>query len=106
MAWQADIPEVGGLVRFHEPLAMHKISSSARWDASAGTAGATAMANMPQPMDRGASMVSGGVGHHRGETAFAIGFSSAFESGLIVKAGASVDTRGAGIFGAGAGFQF
>ena len=80
--------------------------SDYRRDAEAGIAGATALANMPQPMDRGASMIAGGVGHHRGETAFAIGFSSAFEGGLIVKAGASVDTRGAGTFGAGAGFQF
>jgi len=72
----------------------------------AGTAGVAALANLPQPMDAGRSMVSGGVGHHRGETAFALGFSSAVGEDFVVKAGASVDTRGNGTFGAGAGFQF
>ena len=77
-----------------------------RRDSYAGTAGAAALANLPQPMDSGRSMLSGGVGHHRGETAFAIGFSSALGEDFVVKAGASIDSRGSGTFGAGAGFQF
>lgn len=77
-----------------------------RREAHAGTAGAAALATLPQPMDAGRSMLSGSVGHHRGETAFALGFSSALGEDWVVKAGASVDTRGNGTFGAGAGFQF
>lgn len=77
-----------------------------RRDSYAGTAGAAALVNLPQPMDAGRSIVSGGVGHHRGETAFALGLSSAVGEDFILKAGASLDTRGNGTFGVGVGFQF
>jgi autotransporter adhesin len=80
----------------------------ARRDAFAGTAGALAVAGIPQTMEPGGSMVGGAVGHYRGQTAFAIGMSSSLgnEGRTVVKAGATIDTHGRGGFNAGAGFAF
>jgi len=78
-----------------------------REDAFNGTAAAMALAGIPQTMDAGRSMVGGGVGHYRGETAFAIGLSTSFNDGrAVVKAAGTMDTRGKGGFAAGAGFSF
>lgn len=79
----------------------------ARQDASAGTASAMAVSGIPQTITAGRSMVGGGIAHYRGETAFALGMSTTFSDGRgVVKAGATVDTRGNGGFSAGAGFSF
>jgi autotransporter adhesin len=78
-----------------------------RRDAFSGTAGALAVAGLPQTIEPGRSMVGGGVGHYRGETAFALGLSTTFSEGRgVVKAGGTLDTRGKGGFSAGAGFSF
>ena len=78
-----------------------------REDSFAGAAAAMAVAGIPQTIDPGRSMVGGAVGHYRGETAFAIGASTAFDDGRgVVKAGATVDTRGNGGVSAGVGFSF
>jgi len=78
-----------------------------RRDAFSGTAGAMAVAGLPQVMEPGESMVGGGIGHYRGETAFALGVSTTFSEGRgVVKAGGTLDTHGKGGFSAGAGFSF
>ena len=75
--------------------------------AFAGTAGAMAVAAIPQAMELGRAVVGGGVGHYRGQTAFAIGASSAVNDGrAVIKIGASIDQRGKGGVSAGAGFSF
>ena len=78
-----------------------------RQDAFAGTASAMAVSGIPQTIIPGRSMVGGGVAHYRGETAFAVGMSTTFNDGrTVVKAGATMDTRGNGGVSAGAGFSF
>ena len=78
-----------------------------RDEAFAGTAGAMAVAGIPQTMETGRMMVGGAVGHYRGETAFAIGMSTSFSDGQgVIKAGGTLDTHGKGGFSAGAGFSF
>ena len=78
-----------------------------RQDAAAGTASAMAVSGIPQTISEGRSMVGGGIAHYRGETAFAVGMSTTFSEGRgVLKAGATVDTRGNGGFSAGAGFSF
>ena len=78
-----------------------------RRNAFSGTASAMAVAGIPQTMEPGQSMIGGGVGHYRGQTAFAIGASTTFSGGRgVVKAGATFDTHGKGGFSAGAGFGF
>ena len=79
----------------------------AREEAFAGTAGAMALAGIPQTMDPGRSMIGGSVGHYRGETAFAIGVSTTFSDGEgVFTLGGTMDTDGHGGFSAGAGFSF
>ena len=78
-----------------------------RQDAAAGTASAMAVSGIPQTISEGRSMVGGGIAHYRGETAFAVGMSTTFSEGRgVLKAGATVDTRGHGGFSADAGFSF
>ncbi|KLE35843.1 YadA family autotransporter adhesin [Aurantiacibacter luteus] len=78
-----------------------------RDEAFAGSAAAMAVAGIPQTMEAGQSMLGGGVGHYRGETAFAIGLSTTFNDGRgVVKAGGTLDTNGHGGFSVGAGFGF
>ncbi|BBC72535.1 conserved hypothetical protein [Altererythrobacter sp. B11] len=78
-----------------------------RRDAYSGTASALAMAGIPQTLDPERAMVGGAIGHYRGQTAFALGASTAFSEGRVVaKAGATMDTHGNGGFTAGAGFSF
>lgn len=70
-----------------------------------GTAAAMAMASIPQAMDAGGSMIGGGVGHYRGQTAFGFGLSQAFGDGSgVLKVSGTIDTRGKGGVAAGAGF--
>ncbi|WP_160616998.1 YadA family autotransporter adhesin [Pseudoblastomonas halimionae] len=76
-------------------------------DAAGGTASAMAVSSIPQTISAGRSMFGGGVAHYRGETAFAIGMSTTFDDGRgVVKAGATLDSRGKGGVSAGAGFSF
>lgn len=79
-----------------------------RRDANAGVAGAMAFSGIPQVMEVGKSMLGGAVAHYRGQTAFALAFSSALgdEGKYVVKAGASMDSRGSLGMTAGGGFSF
>ena len=74
--------------------------------ANAGTAGALAIAGLPQPFTEGAGMVAGGVGYWQGQVAFAVGVSKIVSEKVIVKAGASISGRGTAGGNAGVGFQF
>lgn len=80
--------------------------SKAKRRANAGTAGALAIAGLPQPFTEGAGMVGGGVGYWQGQVAFAVGVSKIVSEKVIVKAGASVSGRGSAGGNAGVGFQF
>jgi len=81
--------------------------AEARRDAFAGTASAMAVSGIPQTISADRSMIGGGIAHYRGQTAFALGMSTTFNDGrTVVKAGATVDTRGYGGVSAGAGFSF
>ena len=76
-------------------------------DASAGTAAAMAMSAIPQAIDGGSSMIGGGVGHYRGETAFGFGYSVATDDGgAVLQVRGTVNTRGQGGIAVGSGFSF
>ena len=63
-----------------------------RKDGRSGTAAALAAAGLPQPMEAGRTMISGGVGVYRGKSAFAIGASHALDNGKSVfKLGVTYD---------------
>ena len=80
---------------------------SARRDARAGASAGLAAAGMPQAMDAGRSMVSAGVGHYRGRSAFAIGASHRAADGQSVyKLGVTYDSSSSVGANAGVGFQF
>ncbi|QQN73519.1 YadA-like family protein [Croceicoccus sp. YJ47] len=79
----------------------------ARKESFAGTAGAMAMAGLPQVVEAGTRMIAGAVGHFRGQTAFAIGASLAANEGRTVfKLNGSIDTKGYAGVSTGAGFAF
>jgi autotransporter adhesin len=78
-----------------------------RRDASGGTAAAMALATIPQAYGPGMGMAGMGVSTWRGESAIAFGISKANADGtIVVKAGASYNTRGHGGGAAGIGFGF
>lgn len=71
----------------------------------AGLAGVNAAATLPQVFLPGKSMVSVGAGHYKGQSAVAVGYSRASDSGkLIFKLQGNVNTQGE--FGAGAGIGY
>lgn len=79
----------------------------ARSEARAGASAALAAAGMPQSMDAGRSMISGGVGTYRGKVGVAIGGSYRASNGQSVyKVGLTYDSSNAVGANAGAGFQF
>ncbi|MEJ1162405.1 YadA-like family protein [Variovorax sp. CCNWLW186] len=76
-------------------------------DASAGAAGAMAMANMPQAYIPGKSMVSAGVAGFDGQAALALGVSKLSDNGRwVVKFSGSANSRGKIGVAAGAGFHW
>ena len=76
-------------------------------DARAGTSAALAAAALPQAMDAGRTMVSGGVGAYRGRTAFAVGASHRLSTGsTVVKLGVTYDSSEHLGASAGFGVQF
>ncbi|MDQ0027740.1 autotransporter adhesin, partial [Variovorax paradoxus] len=76
-------------------------------DASAGAAGAMAMANMPQAFIPGKSMVAAGVAGFDGQAALAIGVSKLSDNGRwVVKFSGSANSRGKVGVAAGAGFHW
>ncbi len=74
--------------------------------ANGGTAGAMAVAGLPQAFEPGKSMIGGAVGYWQDQVAFAIGVSSIVGDHTVVKAGGSISNQGVGGFNAGIGFQF
>jgi len=75
--------------------------------ASAGTAGAMAMANLPQAYIPGKSMLSVGVAGYDGESAIALGVSKLSDNGRwVVKFSGTGNSRGKFGVGAGAGFHW
>jgi autotransporter adhesin len=78
-----------------------------RRDANGGTAAAMALATIPQAYGPGMGMVGGGVSTWGGQQSFALGVSKANADGtFIVKAGATINSRGDGGGAIGAGFAF
>jgi autotransporter adhesin len=78
-----------------------------RRDANGGTAGAMAMAGMPQATVPGKSMVAAGASHYEGENAVAIGVSKVSESGQwVTKLNGTANTRGKVGVAVGVGFQW
>ena len=78
-----------------------------RKDSAAGTASAMAFAGIPQTIEVGRSMIGSGVAYYQGEAAVSFGISSTFGDGHgVIKAGATIDTRGNGGLSAGAGISF
>jgi autotransporter adhesin len=76
-------------------------------EANAGTAGAMAMAGMPQAYMPGKNMVAGGVAGYEGQSAIAIGYSSISDNGKwVMKFTGSANSRGSVGVSAGAGFQW
>ena len=75
-------------------------------EAFAGTASALAVSGIPQTISPHQNMFGGAIGHYRGKTAFAVGFSSASHGGGVVKLGGTLDSNGNGGVNAGAGFVF
>jgi vtaA11 len=71
----------------------------------AGLAGVNAATTLPQVFMPGKSMISAGAGHYKGQSAVAVGYSRASDSGkLIFKLQGNVNTQGE--FGAGAGIGY
>lgn len=80
---------------------------SNRRDANAGTAGAIALASMPQAFTPGKSMLAAGVGSYEGENSVAVGVSKLSENGKwVLKIGGSANSRGKVGVGAGVGYQW
>lgn len=82
---------------------LSKVNKSAR----SGTSAALAAASLPQPMEPGKSMISGGVGVYRGRVAVAVGASHAVDNGRSVyKVGLTYDASEHLGANAGFGIQF
>ncbi|HEX7821507.1 MAG TPA: YadA-like family protein [Sphingobium sp.] len=78
-----------------------------RRDAQAGTASAMALSALVQPIEAGRAMLGVGTSIWQGETAIAMGFSRASDDGrLILKAGATYNSRKQGGANAGFGLAF
>jgi autotransporter adhesin len=76
-------------------------------DANAGTAGAMAMANMPQATMAGKSMFAAGASGYQGQAALAIGVSKLSDDNRwVVKLSGSANTRGKVGVAAGIGFHW
>ena len=78
-----------------------------RRDANAGTAGAMAMAGMPQAYQPGKSMVAAGAAGYHGESAIAVGMSRISDNGRwVTKFTGSANSRGQVGVSVGAGYQW
>lgn len=76
-------------------------------EANAGTAGAMAMAGMPQAYMPGKSMLAAGAANFRGESALAVGMSSISDNGRwVTKFTGSANSRGQVGVSVGAGYQW
>ncbi|RYF50566.1 MAG: calcium-binding protein, partial [Comamonadaceae bacterium] len=81
--------------------------TATRKDANAGTAGAMAMAGLPQAYLPGKSMVAGAGSTYEGQTAIAIGVSTISDNGKwVTKLTGSANSRGNVGVSVGAGYQW
>jgi len=81
--------------------------AATRKDANAGTAGAMAMAGMPQAYLPGKSMFAAGAATYEGQTAIAIGLSKISDNGKwVTKITGSANSRGNVGLAVGAGYQW
>ncbi|MBX3562383.1 MAG: YadA-like family protein [Sphingomonas sp.] len=86
---------------------MGRDMTALRRDANGGIAGALAAAALPQASDPGRGMIAMGMGTWQGQAAVAVGLSTRLDNGqAVVRAGATVDTRGRAGANAGVGIQF
>lgn len=74
--------------------------------ADSGTAAAMAMAGLVSPSDPGKTVITGGVGLWRDQTALAFGMTHRFDSAWSVKAGGSFATNGGAGASAAVGYEF
>lgn len=81
--------------------------SNVQRDANAGTAGAMAMASMPQAAFPGKNMVATGMATYQGQSALSIGVSTLSDNGRwVFKLNGTANTRGNAGVGVGAGMHF
>ena len=74
--------------------------------ASAGIAGAGAMANIPQVTQNGNFSVGAGIGGYDGEQAVAVGFSARVTNSVTTKVSVSTNTQSEVLWGAGVGVEW
>ena len=74
--------------------------------ASAGIAGAGAMANIPQVTQNGNVSVGAGIGGYDGEQAVAVGFSARVSESVTTKVSVSTNTQSEVLWGAGVGVEW
>ncbi|MDB5895351.1 MAG: hypothetical protein JWQ88_2882, partial [Rhodoferax sp.] len=83
-----------------------RMDSNAK-DADAGTAGAMAMASMPQAYIPGKSMMAAGAATYQGQTSIAVGVSTLSENGKwVIKINGAANSRGKVGVAVGAGFHW
>ncbi len=80
--------------------------SQVRQRADSGTAAAMAIAGLTQALDPGKTMITGGVGTWRDQTALAFGMSHRFDNAWTFKAGGSFSTTGGSGMNASVGYEF
>jgi autotransporter adhesin len=81
--------------------------AATRQDADAGTAGAMAMAGMPQAYMPGKGMLAAGVGYYEGQSAIAVGLSKISDNGKwVTKITGSANSRGRVGAAVGVGYQW
>jgi hypothetical protein len=74
--------------------------------ASAGIAGAGAMANIPQVTQNGNVSIGAGIGGYDGEQAVAVGFSARVTDSVTTKVSVSTNTQSEVLWGAGVGVEW
>lgn len=74
--------------------------------ASAGIAGAGAMANIPQVSQNSTFSVGAGVGGYDSEQAVAVGFSARVNNNIVTKMSVSTNTQSEVLWGAGVGMEW
>ncbi|TDQ59750.1 trimeric autotransporter adhesin [Mesocricetibacter intestinalis] len=100
-----DVATVGQVSRVENKLSrnIHKVDKNAR----AGIAGANAAAALPQVRGNGKSMMATAVGTFRGQSAIAVGYSTASDNGkVILKLQGNMNSQGDVGAGAGVGYEW
>lgn len=74
--------------------------------ASAGIAGAAAMANIPQVSQNSKFSLGAGIGGYDGESALAVGVSARFNTNIVTKASVAMTSQDAPVYGAGVSYEW